>query len=224
MTAGRLLPYGETAVLVEIEQAHDVIGLRDALRRLATAPDRAASTAAVSPTRSSPVRAVVPAARTVLVEFDPRCTTRSWVQELIEEALAATGAGTEPLAAAVVQLEVQYDGADLTSVAAELAESIEAVIARHTEPEYLVQFCGFSPGFAYLTGLDPKLRLPRLATPRPSVPAGSVAVAGEYTGVYPRPSPGGWLLLGHTDQVLFDAARAQPALLSPGTRVRFVAR
>ncbi len=94
------------------------------------------------------------------------------------------------------------------------------MIRRHSAAEYTVQFCGFAPGFGYLSGLDPALRLPRLASPRPAVPAGSVAIAGEFTGVYPRSSPGGWLLLGHTDAVLFDLDRRPPALLRPGTAVR----
>jgi KipI family sensor histidine kinase inhibitor len=124
------------------------------------------------------------------------------------------------LAGASDVLPVRYDGADLDSVARECGLTVPEVIRRHCEPEYTVQFCGFAPGFGYLSGLDPALRLPRLASPRPAVPAGSVAIAGEFTGVYPRSSPGGWLLLGHTDAVLFDLDRQPPALLRPGVSVR----
>jgi KipI family sensor histidine kinase inhibitor len=86
---------------------------------------------------------------------------------------------------------------------------------------FTVAFCGFTPGFAYLVGLPERYQLPRLDSPRPKVPAGSVAVAGPYAGVYPRSSPGGWQLLGQTEVTMFDPTQAEPALLTPGTRVRF---
>lgn len=122
----------------------------------------------------------------------------------------------------VVQVRVRYDGLDLPEVAASLGLGIDDVIAMHMAGEYQVAFCGFAPGFAYLTGLHPSLRLPRLASPRPRVPAGSVAMADAYCGIYPRSTPGGWHILGTTDAVLFDPQRDQPALLTAGTRVRFV--
>jgi KipI family sensor histidine kinase inhibitor len=118
---------------------------------------------------------------------------------------------------------VRYDGPDLAAVAERAGRPEAEVIARHTAGDYRVAFCGFAPGFAYLTGLDPSLHVPRLARPRTRVPAGSVGIAGEYTAAYPRPSPGGWHLLGRTDADLWDLARAEPALLTPGTRVRFEA-
>lgn len=93
----------------------------------------------------------------------------------------------------------------------------------HTAAEFRVAFCGFAPGFGYLTGLGERYAVPRRATPRTAVPAGSVGLAGPYTGVYPRSSPGGWQLIGTTDSVLWDATREPAALLSPGTRVRFAA-
>jgi KipI family sensor histidine kinase inhibitor len=128
--------------------------------------------------------------------------------------------------AAVVTIPVTYDGADLEAVAATLALSQEALVELHSGSEYTVAFVGFSPGFPYLMaegggGVERLLELPRLGTPRTQVPAGSVAVAAGYCGVYPRSSPGGWNLLGRTDVVLFDAMREPPALLEPGTRVRF---
>lgn len=127
-----------------------------------------------------------------------------------------------PPTGALVTLQVLYDGADLATLAKALNLSTVALIQRHTEPTYEVGFCGFAPGFAYLTGLDPVLQLPRKASPRPQVPAGSVAIADAYTAVYPQASPGGWHLLGRTSANLFDLGRADPALLQPGTQVRFV--
>ncbi|HUY58473.1 MAG TPA: allophanate hydrolase subunit 1 [Solirubrobacteraceae bacterium] len=127
----------------------------------------------------------------------------------------------------VVVIPVMYDGADLDAVAATLGVSREAVVELHAGAVYTVAFMGFSPGFPYLIAgeaareVAPLLGLPRRSTPRTEVPAGSVAVAAEYCGIYPHSSPGGWNLLGRTDVVLFDAERDPPALLEPGTRVRF---
>jgi len=205
MTGWRLLPYGQSAVLVELARPADVLPARNAL----LAPGHPA------------VRAVVPAARTVLVLLDPDTPAiaelPSWIERCLSAASAAPTAADRP---EPVHLAVRYDGADLESVAQRCGLPVAEVIRRHSEPEYTVQFCGFAPGFGYLSGLDPALRLPRLASPRPAVPAGSVAIAGEFTGVYPRSSPGGWLLLGRTDAVLFDLDRQPPALLRPGTPVR----
>jgi len=123
----------------------------------------------------------------------------------------------------VVTVPVKYDGADLEAVAATLGVSVEEVVTLHSGATYTVAFVGFAPGFPYLKPEEPSrlLELPRLATPRTEVPAGSVAVAAGYCGIYPRSSPGGWNLLGRTGVVLFDAERQPPALLEPGTRVRF---
>jgi KipI family sensor histidine kinase inhibitor len=118
---------------------------------------------------------------------------------------------------------VRYDGPDLNEVARLMALSPEEVAARHLGAEYVVGFLGFAPGFAYLLGGDERLRVERRAQPRQLVPAGSVALAGPYSGIYPRESPGGWQLIGSTTTVLFDATRDPPALLSAGDRVRFVA-
>ena len=120
-----------------------------------------------------------------------------------------------------VVLDVVYDGEDLADVAAASGLSVESVIALHSGALYRCDFCGFAPGFAYLSGLDPLLHLPRRSTPRTSVPAGSVAIAGPYTAAYPSASPGGWHLLGRTDATLWDLDADPPAPITPGTTVRF---
>ena len=122
----------------------------------------------------------------------------------------------------LIEIRVQYDGEDLNDVAELTGLSVQRVIEVHTTAEFTVAFCGFAPGFAYLSGLPAELHVPRLATPRTVVPAGSVAIAAEFSGVYPRSSPGGWRLIGHTDAELFDVRRDRPALLTPGDRVRFI--
>lgn len=187
---------GESALLIETE---DVLGWYAALtaRRLAGVTD------------------LVPAARTVLV----RCA--STVDE-VEAALSSMSPlAPEAFRTDPVTLPVRYDGADLADVAKATGLPEDDVVAVHSATEYTVAFTGFAPGFGYLTGLDERLRLPRRDTPRTRVPAGAVAVAGEFTGVYPRPSPGGWHLLGSTTAPLWDVTRDPPALLLPGTKVHF---
>ncbi|MGP3912167.1 5-oxoprolinase subunit B family protein [Nonomuraea sp. 10N515B] len=140
------------------------------------------------------------------------------------EALVALERGKEQAGAAegpVVTIPVVYDGADLDSVAALAGISVTEVIERHAGRELVVGWLGFAPGFAYLTGLDPVLRTPRLDTPRTSVPAGSVAIAGPYSAVYPSASPGGWRLLGRTSVRVWDVEADPPSLFRPGMRVRF---
>jgi KipI family sensor histidine kinase inhibitor len=125
-----------------------------------------------------------------------------------------------------VTIEVHYGGEhgpDLETVARHAGMTAADVIARHAAGRYTVAMLGFAPGFPYLLGLDPILAVPRLASPRLRVPAGSVAIGGAQTGIYPREGPGGWQLIGRTTQRLFDPSREQPSLLSPGDRVRFVA-
>src|SRR5215218_3713707 len=199
----RILPMGSRAVLVE-ELGADPAAWALGLRRLGL----------------QGVIDVVPAAQTVLID----CADESAMV-----AVRARLADVDPVAAAdsstaSVALDVTYDGADLRLLAEVLEVEVEELIAIHTAPTYRVAFCGFAPGFAYLAGTDPRLHVARRATPRTSVPAGSVAVAAGFTAVYPRASPGGWHLLGTTDAVLFDPGRARPALLEPGDTVRFVAR
>lgn len=121
-----------------------------------------------------------------------------------------------------LEIAVSYDGEDLDAVAAGCGCSVEEVVRRHLDARYTVAFLGFAPGFAYLIGGDARLRPGRLDSPRERVPAGAVALAGEYSAVYPRASPGGWRLIGHTDLAMFDAERDPPALATPGREVRFV--
>lgn len=204
----RVLAAGDDAVLLEFGSAQQV---EAACRRLLSVRPRG-------------VAEVVPAARTILVAYDPQATSPEEIAACVRSApAAAAAAGEAGEAPETVRIRVRYDGPDLEDLSALFEMGVEEVVRRHTAPEYVVAFCGFSPGFGYLTGLDPRLRLPRLAEPRTRVPAGSVAVAGEFTGVYPAPSPGGWRLLGRTDAVLWDVERDPPALLTPGTRVRFEA-
>jgi KipI family sensor histidine kinase inhibitor len=196
----RVLPYGDEALLAEPDDASFLLPLADAMRA------------------EPGVVEVVPAARTLLVRAEPGAM-KDLGRRLHE--LAGTVAVGQAPAADLVVLDVHYDGADVADTAAEVGVDPAELIRRHTEAEYVVAFCGFAPGFAYLRGLDESLHVPRLREPRTTVPAGSVAIAGEFTGVYPRASPGGWRLLGHTDAPLWDLDRTPPALLAPGTRVRF---
>lgn len=139
-----------------------------------------------------------------------------------EETLAGWRHDPRPSAAREIVVPVTYDGADLADVARQWGMTTSEVVATHTGVSFTAAFCGFAPGFAYLAGLPDDLAVSRLPTPRPVVPAGSVALAGTWCGVYPSASPGGWQLIGRTTLRLWDAATESPALLAPGTRVRFV--
>jgi KipI family sensor histidine kinase inhibitor len=162
---------------------------------------------------------VVPGARTVVLVSDA-----SHVDAVVSLVGDFTGENEIVAEGRHRDIDVKYDGEDLTMVADAAACSIEEVITLHSTPVYCVAFCGFSPGFGYLSGLHPRLHLPRRPSPRTAVPSGSVAIAGEYSAVYPSASPGGWNLLGRTSRSLWDLDRADPALLQPGDTVRFVPR
>jgi KipI family sensor histidine kinase inhibitor len=190
---------------VELADLDQVTGLHAELRR--TPPDGIVD--------------LVPAARTVLVVFDRLVTSADKLAADIRGRRIDPGTGPE---AGLVELPVRYDGADLAEVARLAGLTESEVATRHSGREYRVAFCGFAPGFAYIAGGDPALRVPRRASPRTRVPAGSVGLADEFTGVYPREMPGGWQLIGRTDAVLWDLDRDPPVLLPPGTRVRFVER
>ena len=191
---------GGDAVLVEVDDTDQALSLAEHLRAGRVAADE-----------------VVPGARTVLLDgIGDRAA--------VEALLAGWTPGAPTAEGPAVELPTTYDGADLDAVAEVWGTDRAGVLARHQETTFVAAFCGFSPGFAYLRGMGPELAVPRRDTPRTSVPAGSVALAGEWCAVYPTASPGGWQLLGHTDVGLWDVTRADPALLVPGTRVRFVSR
>ncbi|MFG2003220.1 5-oxoprolinase subunit PxpB [Spirillospora sp. NPDC048911] len=199
----RIRRAGDAALLVETGDLETAHRLHAAVREAAVAG----------------VVDVVPGERTVLVVIDPaRCDLGRLAARLPALALPESAAG----GAAPVEIPVLYDGADVDEVAALTGLSRDEVIRRHASAAYTVAYLGFSPGFGYLTGLDPALHVPRRESPRTSVPAGSVAIAGPYAAVYPSASPGGWRLLGRTDLRLWDVTREPPSLLQPGTRVRFV--
>ncbi len=203
MTDVRLLPYGPGAVLLEVHGAATVT----ALHRWLHLQELPALTA------------LVPAARTVLVEGD--ASTITAVRRALLD-FSTDVVGTASVLAEVVEIPVVYDGDDLGSVAASCGLSVEEVVRRHSAVIYTAAFCGFAPGFAYLVGGDPALQVPRRADPRTRVPAGSLAIAGEYTAVYPSMSPGGWHLLGRASVDVWSIDRRPPGLIEPGARVRFV--
>lgn len=211
---------GTTGLLVELPDLAGMLGWYTSAQRQV-----AAGTAIWAD-----VVELVPAARTVLL----RTRHAASVAALAGAALALPGdvtslPRTDPDPAAVcpatlIEIPVAYDGPDLAAVAELTGLTQHEVIQAHCGTPWRVAFTGFAPGFGYLTGGDPRLQVPRRPDPRPRVPAGSVGLAGEFTGVYPRPSPGGWQLIGSTELVLFDVDRDPPALLVPGTVVRFVDR
>lgn len=204
MTAARVLPVGRHALLVEVAGPEQAQALHaELVRRRASG-------------ELPPVRDIVPAARTVLLDGVT-------APGALAAELAAWRPPPNPPAPRrkPVVLPVRYDGPDLPEVAARWGVSRAEVAALHARCTFRVAFCGFAPGFGYLTGLPRRLHVPRRATPRSAVPPGSVGLAGPYTGVYPRSSPGGWQVIGRTEEVLWDPEREPAALLEPGTEVRF---
>jgi KipI family sensor histidine kinase inhibitor len=189
-----LRPLGHAAVLVEVEATHQAVSLAAWARERGLARD------------------VVPGAASVL--FDGLDDRDALARALDDWSPTETRPGP------VVELPVTYDGPDLSRVADVWGCGEDEVATRHQATLFVAAFCGFAPGFAYLSGLE--VEVPRLASPRTRVPAGSVAVAGTWCGVYPTDSPGGWQIIGRTDVTLWDPSRQEPALLTPGSRVRFV--
>jgi KipI family sensor histidine kinase inhibitor len=194
---------GERGLLVEVDDLETVHRLHAALREL----------------DPPGVVELVPAYRTVLIVADPG--QAEVLDELAARLPSLELPPAETVAGETVEIPVSYHGEDLPEVAALTGLDAEEVVRRHTAPEYTVAFLGFSPGFPYLVGLDPALEVPRRDTPRTSIPAGSVGLAGNQTGIYPTASPGGWQLIGRTSVTLFDPARDPPALLAPGDHLRF---
>ncbi|ORB59326.1 allophanate hydrolase [Mycobacteroides saopaulense] len=195
--------HGDRALLLECTSVHEVL----------------AWTSALNADPIDGVTDIVPASRTVLLKLRSPAD-----QAMVRHRLTQRGVspGTrEGTAAPPVIIPVRYDGLDLEEVAEHTGLGVDGVIAAHTGTVWTVGFCGFAPGFAYLVEGDPRLAIPRRADPRTKVPAGAVALAGEFSGIYPRESPGGWQLIGTTDAVVWDLDRNPPALLTPGTRVQF---
>ncbi|MGA9851466.1 MAG: 5-oxoprolinase subunit PxpB [Gammaproteobacteria bacterium] len=161
---------------------------------------------------------LVPGYDTLLVEYDPqRLDAAKFTRRLQKLAQIPIF----PVDEREHHIEVRYNGVDLEDVARMTGLDIAEVVRCHSSVTYTVAFLGFAPGFSYLTGLDPKIRVPRLKSPRVRVPAGAVAIADEFVGIYPQATPGGWRILGHTDAVLFDTSRPAPALFMPGDKVHF---
>ncbi len=199
----RILPSGSRGLLLELDTLDDV------LRQYAALQDA-----------DLPVLDLVPAGRTILVVGDRDTDLRALATQLQEVGSAEHGRQ----AGASVEIPVRYDGADLSEAAQLLGCSPEELVRRHQEEDWTVAFCGFAPGFGYMAGTRFEWDTPRRSSPRTKVPAGALGLAGEFTGVYPRESPGGWQLIGHALVDVFDLDRDPPALLAPGTAVRFVER
>ncbi|MEU4243861.1 allophanate hydrolase subunit 1 [Actinoplanes sp. NPDC026619] len=198
----RLRPAGASALLIECRDGDQVEAWRaDFWRRRESG--------------QLSVVDIVPGARTILLDGIAPGTA-----ELIAEWPEPEIAGKE--AQRLVEISTTFDGEDLPDIADLWGVTVPAAIDRLVETELVVAFCGFAPGFAYLRGMPAEWSVPRLAAPRPRVPAGAVGLAGPYAGIYPTASPGGWRLVGQTDQELFDVRAEPPALLTPGTRVRLV--
>jgi KipI family sensor histidine kinase inhibitor len=193
-------PAGDRAVLLELPDTDAAV--RVARRLKDTCPE---------------LIDVVPGHRTVLAVWSTRPDA-----DLTKLAAAALDEPSPDSPASTFEIPVAYDGPDLADVARLTHVSPEEVVARHTRPDYVVAFIGFAPGFAYLVGGDERLYVARRAEPRERVPAGSVAVAGPYSGIYPRDGPGGWQLLGRTTTTLFDPTRQPPATLAAGDHVHLV--
>jgi KipI family sensor histidine kinase inhibitor len=223
MSALAIEALGDDALLIRLGDRIDAATNRAAL-------DLAA---ALQTARLPGVHDIAPAYASVCVRYDIAAWTRGAASTTAFRSVAAQieaviGAGIPATlpdeSADALEIPVCYGGEagpDLAAVAEHSGLDSAEVIARHAQAEYRVAMLGFMPGFPYLLGLDPTLQMPRRATPRTRVPAGSVAIGGAQTGIYPRELPGGWQLIGRTPLVLFDASRAAPALLQPGQRVRF---
>jgi len=217
MTAARIVPAGDSMLLVEFEARID-----EAINRCAVALARSITDAAMPG-----IRDVVPAYRSVAVYFDPLKTDAARLTRFLRERLRSTASADGPVDernVAPIRIPVVYGGnagPDLEDVAAHAHMTPGDIVALHCARPYRAFMLGFLPGFAYLAPVDARIAMPRLATPRSRVPAGSVGIAGPQTGIYPSESPGGWRLIGRTRVRPFDPARAEPFLIKPGDRVQF---
>ncbi|OLY44746.1 sensor histidine kinase inhibitor, KipI family [Bartonella apis] len=211
----RFLGVNNSAFLIELADLEETLALFDRLQQ----EIRRGQKNQQGQEKLRAIVGIIPAARTLLIKFDPLLADENTLETQIAGLKLEKG---QQKSGKLVEIPVVYDGEDLDDVAALLKIDREEVIRRHTESHYQVAFCGFAPGFAYLTGGDPLFNVPRRASPRKSIPAGSVALAGKFGGVYPQPSPGGWQLIGRTDVKMFDLDRDPPSLLKPGDRVHFI--
>jgi KipI family sensor histidine kinase inhibitor len=221
----RIVPFGDSAVLLTLFDRVDPTPTARA-QSIADAVDRVRAAQLAIGRR-------VPALASVLVPFDPLAIDTETVVGIVEAAVRVSGQadsdaayGSGP-AREPIEIAVRYggqDGPDLDAVASLHGLRPRDVVELHAGAIYDVLFLGFAPGFAYLGGLPPAVATPRRATPRARVPAGSVGIGGEHTGIYPLAMPGGWQLIGRAEARLWDVTRPSPALLGPGDRVRFVPR
>lgn len=204
----RFLPVSPRAFLVELADLEQTLALFDALN--------------ANPV--SGVAEIIPAAQTLMIRTAPGIAADAALAARISARQPGSGSGLVPRSrpAEIIELPVTCDGEDLAAVAAHMGLSVAEVIAAHQASTWQVAFCGFAPGFAYMTCDDPRFDLPRRVTPRTRIPAGSVALAGRFCGVYPQETPGGWQLIGRTDVPMWNLSRDPPALLRPGARCRFV--
>lgn len=198
----RIRAYGRHALIVELDTLDEVLGLHAALRQ------------------DPPVGLVetVPAARTLLLGFDTRTTPAALAAEVRRRPVDASRTRSGP----TVEVPARYRGEDLAEVAEQTGLNTSQVVQRHVARTYVVALIGFAPGFYFLAGGDRGLQVPRRSSPRIEVRRGAIALAGEFTGIYPRAGPGGWQIIAYTSAALWDLGRTPAALLAPGTRVRFV--
>lgn len=204
----RFLPIGPRTLLVELDDLDQTLALFDALE-------------------SDPVTGIseiIPAARSLMIRTQPGVLADAALAGAVAARQPAPGTPPMTRAAATVELPMIYEGEDLSEIAGLMDMTVAEVIETHQAVIWQVAFCGFAPGFAYMTGDDPRFDLPRRTSPRTRIPAGSVALAGRFCGVYPQATPGGWQLLGRTEVPMWDLDRDPPALLRPGVRCRFVTR
>ncbi|NHD18680.1 MULTISPECIES: allophanate hydrolase subunit 1 [unclassified Actinopolyspora] len=198
----RVLPLADAGLLVELDDLESVHALYSALSR-SSLPG---------------VTDLVPAARTLLLQLDPRHADPVELERVVRETRPDPGGIPEK---ELVRVPVVYDGADLGEVAELTGLSEREVVSEHTGTDWTVAFGGFAPGFGYLAGGSPGLEVPRRSESRTRVPRGAVGLAGKFSGIYPRSSPGGWQLIGRTELEIWNTDRQPPALLRPGVRVRF---
>ncbi|HEX3897071.1 MAG TPA: 5-oxoprolinase subunit PxpB [Rudaea sp.] len=214
MTTSSIEPLGDGALLIRLGDSIDAATNRTAI----------ALAGALCAADIFGVRDIAPAYASVCVRYEMSSADFATISTRLRSIVDSIKTAEYSVDTDVTEIPVCYGGKfgpDLDAVAAHASISVDHVIDRHVDANYEVAMLGFMPGFPYLRGLDPTLHTPRLATPRTRVPAGSVAIGGAQTGIYPRELPGGWRIIGRTPLRLFDSARETPALLSPGQKVRF---